>query len=145
MLVRGKDGSPKIGLIDYGSTKQISKEMRHLFCKIVIALADDNRDEVCRLMKLAGFESDKMDPEVIYLYTKVHYDEDNDELTGGKHVQVFVEDLQARDPIRAIPEDYCLISAASIRLRGLAHAVHQPRSLAKEWKPIAEKVLKEDI
>lgn len=75
----------------------------------------------------------------------MHYDEDNDELTGGKHVQVFVEDLQARDPIKAIPEDYCLISAASIRLRGLAHAVHQPRSLAKAWKPIAEKVLNEDL
>jgi predicted unusual protein kinase regulating ubiquinone biosynthesis (AarF/ABC1/UbiB family) len=145
MLVRSEDGTPQIGLIDYGSTKQISKEMRHLFCKIVIALANDDRDEIAKLMTKAGFRSDKMDPEVIYLYTKVHYDEDNEELTGGKHVQLFVEDLQARDPIRAIPEDFCLISAASIRLRGLAHAVHQPRSLAKEWKKIAAQVLRVDI
>jgi hypothetical protein len=54
LLIRGKDGAPQLGLIDYGSTKQLSKEKRHLFAKIVIALADDNRDEICRLMKEAG-------------------------------------------------------------------------------------------
>ena len=85
-----------------------------------------------------------MDPEVIYLFTKVSYDEDNDRLTGGMHIQMFVEDLQARDPIIAMPEDFITVYQASIRLRGLAHALRQPRSLAKAWKPIAEKVLKEE-
>jgi len=33
----------------------LSKEKRHLFAKIIIALADDNRDEICRLMKEAGY------------------------------------------------------------------------------------------
>ena len=55
MLVRGDDGSPKLGLIDYGSTKQMSKEKRHLFCKLIIALADDDREAIIRLMKEAGY------------------------------------------------------------------------------------------
>lgn len=71
ILVRGRDGAPHIGLIDYGSTKQLSKGQRHLFCKIVIALAEDNTAEIATLMKRAGFRSEKMDPQVIYLYTKV--------------------------------------------------------------------------
>ena len=86
-----------------------------------------------------------MDPEVIYLFAKVSYDEDNDKLTGGLHIQLFIEELQARDPIIGMPKDFIMVYQASIRLRGLAHALHQPRSLAKAWKPIAEKVLREDI
>lgn len=144
LLVRGDDGSPKLGLIDYGCTGQLTKEKRLLFCRLIIALADENREEIIRLMKEAGWKSTIMDPEVIYLFAKVSYDEDNAKLTGGKHIQVFVEDLFARDPIIDMPVDFIMIYQTSIRLRGLAHALRQPRSLATAWKPIAEKVLKEE-
>jgi aarF domain-containing kinase len=86
-----------------------------------------------------------MDPEVIYLFAKVSYDEDNSKLTNGMHIQLFIEDLQARDPIIDMPKAFIIIYQASIRLRGLAHALHQPRSLAKAWKPIALKVLREEL
>lgn len=91
------------------------------------------------------WKSTKNDDDVIYLFAKVSYDEDNAKLTGGKHIQLFVEDLQARDPIIAMPEAFITINQASIRLRGLCHALRQPRSLAKAWKPIAEKVLKKEV
>lgn len=86
-----------------------------------------------------------MDPDVIYLYSKVAYDDDRAELTGGLHIQVFMETLQGRDPIDEIPEDYILLSRSTLLIRGLAHALHQPRSIAKAWKPIAERVLREDL
>jgi aarF domain-containing kinase len=86
-----------------------------------------------------------MDPEVIYLFAKVSYDEDNYVLTEGMHIQLFVEELQARDPIIDMPVDFIMIFQASLRLRGLAHALHQPRSMAKAWRPIAERVLREDL
>jgi len=143
LLVRGNDGSPRLGLIDYGNTGQLTKERRVLFCKLIVALADDNREDIVRLMKEAGWESTKMDPEVIYLFAKVCYDEDNDKLTNGMHIQLFLEDLQARDPIITTPKDFISIYQTSIRLRGLAHALRQPRSLAKAWKPIAKRVLAE--
>jgi len=79
------------------------------------------------------------------LYAKVGYDEDNKELTNGKHIQVFMEDLQARDPIIHLPTDFIMVSRSTLMLRGLAHALHQSRSVAKAWRPIAERVLREDI
>ena len=123
-----------------------------------------------------------MDEEIIYLYTKVSYDEDNDALTGGKHIQVtcmcifcfpsslfkpyamitdvvltlnhflktasyiqvFMEDLQRRDAILQVPTDFIMVGRTSVMLRGLAHALHQSRSIAKAWKPIAERVLREE-
>lgn len=123
----------------------MNKEQRHLFCRIIIALDDDDREEVVRLMKKAGFQSKRMDPEVIFLYAKVSYDQDSKELTNGKHIQVFMEDLQSRDPIIHLPEKYMMIGRASLLLRGLAHALKQSRSVAEIWRPIAERVLEEDL
>jgi predicted unusual protein kinase regulating ubiquinone biosynthesis (AarF/ABC1/UbiB family) len=145
LLCAQEDGTPQLGLIDYGQVKKLSKEKRHLFSKIIIALDDDNREDIIRLMKEAGFKSQKMDPEVIYLYAKVGYDEDNLHLTKGKHIQLFMEELQNRDPIIELPTDFIMIGRASLILRGLAHALHQGRSVAAVWRPIAERVLKEDI
>lgn len=111
----------------------------------MIALDDDNREEVVRLMKEAGFKSQRMDPEVIFLYAKVGYDQDNIALTKGKHIQVFMEDLERQDPIVQLPLDFIMIGRASLLLRGLSHALHQSRSIASIWRPIAERVLKEDL
>jgi aarF domain-containing kinase len=145
LICRKSDGSPQLGLIDYGQTQRLSKEQRHLFAKILIALDTNNKSEVVRLMKVAGFESKNMDPEVICLYAKVSYDEDNKELTNGKHIQMFLEDLEARDPILSLPTAFLMVSRASTMIRGLAHAIHQPRSTARAWRPIAERILRDDI
>ena len=86
-----------------------------------------------------------MDPEVIYLYAKVGYDQDNKVLTNGMHIQMFMEELEARDGIVELPRDFIAVARTSLILRGLAHALHQSRSVASIWRPIAERVLKENI
>ena len=141
MLLREPDGSPTLGLIDYGQVKRLTKETRLLFARLVVALDDDNKDEIIRLMKEAGFKTKNMDPEVIYLYAKVSYDEINDNILEGKHVQYFMEDLEARDPIVELPRELLMASRCSLLLRGLACALHQNRRVATAWRPIAEKVL----
>lgn len=71
-----------------GQVQVLTKEERLRFCKIIIALDDENHDELVKLMKEAGFQSKRMDPDVIWLYSKVNYDEDNMELTNGLHIQL---------------------------------------------------------
>jgi hypothetical protein len=82
---------------------------------------------------------------VVLSLRSVGYDLDSKTLTGGKHIQLFMEELQARDPIIQLPTDFIMVSRASLMLRGLAHALHQSRSTAKAWRPIAERVLRDDI
>lgn len=134
----------KLALIDYGQVMFLSKEDRLLFAALIIALADDDREKIVQLMKVAGFQSKNMNEDVIYRYAKVYYDDDNPEITGGDHIQVFVEKLQAIDPIINIPDQFIMIGRTSIMLRGLGHALHQHRSIAKSWKPLAEKVLSQE-
>lgn len=45
----------------------------------------------------------------------------------------------------AVVADYIMVGRASILLRGLAHMLQQSRSVAKSWKPLAERVLQEDL
>jgi predicted unusual protein kinase regulating ubiquinone biosynthesis (AarF/ABC1/UbiB family) len=119
--------------------------MRHLFAKLIIALDDENKEEVVKLMKDAGMRTKNMDPEIIYLYAKVSYDEINDHILKGKHVQMFMEDLEAQDPIVQLPRELLMASRCSLIIRGLAQALHQNRRVAKAWRPIAERVITEDI
>ena len=56
-----------------------------------------------------------------------------------------MESLEARDPIEQLPTQYIMVGRTSVMLRGLAHALRQSRSVAIAWKPIAEKVLEDDI
>jgi hypothetical protein len=58
--------------------------------------------------------------------------------------QVYMEYLQDQDPVRQLPRDFIMVGRVSIMIRGLAHALNQSRSVAKAWKPIAEKVLRHE-
>jgi predicted unusual protein kinase regulating ubiquinone biosynthesis (AarF/ABC1/UbiB family) len=145
LLLRDEDGSPALGLIDYGQVKQLSKETRHLFARLVIALDNDDKDQIVSLMKEAGMKTKNMNPEVIYLYAKVSYAEINDQILKGKHVQLFMEDLECRDPVVQLPRELLMVSRCTLLLRGLAQALHQNRNVATSWRPIAEKVLREDM
>jgi aarF domain-containing kinase len=145
MLLREADGSPALGLIDYGQVKRLSKDTRHLFAKLIIALDEDDKDKIVALMKEAGMKTKSNDPEVFYLYAKVGYAEITEKILQGRHIQVFMEDLEKRDPIIQLPLDLIMVSRCSVLLRGLALALHQNRNVATAWRPIAERVLKEDI
>ena len=144
LLLGVDEDKPQLGLIDYGQVPGLPKEMRLIFCKLIIALADENKEDIVCLMKEAGYKSKYMDENNMYLYAKVGYDEDNIALTGGQHIQLFMEKLQSTDPIESLPRPLLMVSRCSTMLRGLGHALHQSRSVAKTWKPIAEKVLSEE-
>ena len=85
-----------------------------------------------------------MKEENFYNFAKVSYDFNSPEITGGKHIQLFLEDLEKTDPVKQLPEEFIMISRVSIMLRGLAHILKQDRSMAQQWKPIALEVLQRE-
>lgn len=134
----------RLGLIDYGQVKKITKKDRIIMCKLVIAMAEEDQDEVVWLMKETGYRSKNMDPDIMYKYCRVSFDEDNMKITNGMHIQAFMEYLDGADPVESLARDFIMISRVTVLLRGLAHKLHQSRSVAKAWKPIAERVLREE-
>jgi len=53
--------------------------------------------------------------------------------------------LQKADPLGSLDdiEDVVMVSTTGMYLRGLASALQQPRNLAEEWGPAAERALRE--
>ena len=98
LLLGVEEGKPKLGLIDYGQVKVLTKEERLLFCKLIIALADDDKEDICKLLNEAGYRSQRMDQDIMYKFARVAYDQDNEELTEGKHIQLYMEELHNKDP-----------------------------------------------
>lgn len=166
LLLGVEDGNPRLGLIDYGQVKVLTKDERLLFCQIIVALADNDKNALVELLKKAGYKTRYMvclyilgqlsccmnsyihttasmqDPNIMYRFATLAYDEDSAELTEGKHIQLYMEHLHDNDPVEHLPQQYIMASRVSILLRGLGHAVHQSRSVAKAWKPIAEEELR---
>ena len=109
LLLGVEEGRPKLGLIDYGQVKVLTKEERLLFCKLIIALADDDKESICNLLEEAGYRSQRMDKDIMYKFARVAYDEDNEELTEGKHIQLYMEELHNKDPGKAAFVLFCLV------------------------------------
>ena len=99
LLLGVEEGKPQLGLIDYGQVKVLSKEERLLFCKLIIAIADDDKEQICHFLEEAGYRSKRMDTNIMYKFARVAYDEDNEELTEGKHIQLYMEHLHDNDPV----------------------------------------------
>ena len=80
-------------------------------CKVIVALADDSRPEVVRLVQEeAGFISNSMNAKVMDKFAKESYDEDNFLFPDGKHIQLLMDDLFAQDPVE---EGFILNSSSS--------------------------------
>jgi aarF domain-containing kinase len=144
LLLGVEEGNPQLGLIDYGQVKVLTKDERLLFCQLIVALANEDKDSVVKLLKQAGYKTRYMDPNIMYRFATLAYDQDNAKLTEGKHIQVYMEHLHDNDPVEHLPQQYIMASRVSILLRGLGHNVHQSRSVAKVWKPIAEAELRKE-
>ena len=70
LLLGVEDGKPQLGLIDYGQVKTLTKEERLLFCRLIVALADDDKEKIVEALTEAGYRSEKMDPDIMYTYAR---------------------------------------------------------------------------
>ena len=90
-----------------------------------------------------GFKTKYSNPEVAVKLARLYFDRNNKDSTEGLHVQLYVEKLQAIDPIVAQADDYLMAGRVAVMLRGFGDALHQHRSTAQAWLPFAERVLRE--
>ena len=100
----------RIGLIDYGATKRLSENERISACVMFAALQRKDKDKLWQMAKMGGYKSKHMDPEVYYKLVQFGYDTWGKEVTGGKNVQQFMDDLKATDPYYETPDNFVLAS-----------------------------------
>jgi aarF domain-containing kinase len=85
----------RLGLIDYGQVKHITREHRMNLAKLIVALAEGTRDDIIRVLtEDMGVRTEKLDPYYLEKQARLMIDNDDRSVTEGMNAQLFVEKLQ---------------------------------------------------
>merc|ERR1711988_1073150 len=134
----------RLGLIDYGQVKTWNDRERLTYAKLIVALYEDNRPEVVRVMtEEMGLKTKHMDSDVIYRMAAFWNDRDTEDVTNGQNIQLFMEELERLDPVIEISDAYVMAGRVSFLLRGMANAFNLQMRTAEHWYPFAKQVISE--
>lgn len=134
----------RIGLIDFGATKVLSREERLAACVLYAALYKEDRRKLIDMVRVSGYRSKHFDQDVIYDLVRFGYDDFSQDVLQGKNLQTFMDDLYARDPWQEAPDNLTMAQFLSIRLRGVGLGMLFPVKCSAYWGELALQVLKDE-
>ena len=81
----------RLGLVDYGQVKHINLATRLSYAKVIVALDEQNQEEVARIVQgELGGKSKYMRPDICYRITAFWSDRDTRDITGGRNIAEFM-------------------------------------------------------
>ena len=132
----------RIGFIDYGATKTLTRNERITACVLFAALARKDKEMLFAISDVGGFKSKYGNKDVLYKLFQFSYDSWGKDVTGGMNVQQFIDDLKTKDPWTETPDNFVMACYMSIRLRSLSLGMNHPVKCSDYWADIAEEELK---
>jgi aarF domain-containing kinase len=134
----------RIGLIDLGSTKKLTKNERLSACLLYAAIARKDEKMLFDLCEIGGYKSKHGDKEVLMKLILFGYDSWGKDLMGNANIQTFMDELKKKDPWEEVPDNLIMAQFMSIRLRSLALGMNHPVRCSEYWAPIAEEILEKE-
>jgi len=134
----------RIGLIDFGSTKKLTKNERLSACILYVAIAKRDEKMLFDLCEVGGYKSKYGDKDVLMKLILFGYDSWGKDLMGNANIQTFMDELKKKDPWEEVPDNLIMAQFMSIRLRSLALGMNHPVRCSEYWAPIAEEVLEKE-
>lgn len=138
-LILTPDG--RLGLVDFGQVKRLSPERLEQIARLVVALNDDNQDEIVKIALEVGSSNKYNIPEVIYRLTAFWFDRDTPDITQGLDIHKFLEEMERRDPQKVLCQDLVMVSRCSVMLRSLGLSLGLRVRTTDYWREYAEKFL----
>eukprot|EP00980_Cylindrotheca_fusiformis_P022721 scaffold9646_cov133-Cylindrotheca_fusiformis.AAC.4 len=134
----------RIGLIDYGATKRLDRNERLSLCLLYAALYRKDEERLFQLCDIAGYKSKYGRRDVLMKLIQFGYDSWANDVTEGKNMQQFIDELKEQDPWEEIPDNFVMAQFLSTRLRSVALGMNHPVRCSTWWGPIAEEVLRRE-
>ncbi|KAG6552746.1 hypothetical protein Mapa_005694 [Marchantia paleacea] len=134
----------RIGLIDYGQVKRLTREQRLDMVKIIAALYRKDEARIREIVMANGYVSKYSDPTVISKMVVVCFDQDGRNVTDGLNLQQFMDKMFETDPWEKTGELVIMPTRLSFLLRSIGLMMNHPVSVVRVWGPMAEKVLKDE-
>ncbi|MFN0094213.1 MAG: ABC1 kinase family protein [Dehalococcoidia bacterium] len=131
----------RIGLLDFGLTKELPEASRRGFARLVVAAASRNGPELVAACRELGLKTKSDDPAEIFPLMQLFFDArpagGGEGGFGGRRQAV------RANPIEAIPGDLVLLGRVVGLLRGVCATLGAPLSPMQMLRPHAERVLAE--
>jgi len=134
----------RIGLIDYGQVKHINLKTRLNYAKLILALADDDKDRIVDIftnkMRMRGKYGKK---DIAYKLACFWNDRITKDVMGDHNIPSFLDWAQSEDPVDSVDNEYVMIARVSVFLRGMGNAFGLQLRTSSYWKPYAKQLLSE--
>ena len=134
----------RIALIDYGSTKRLTRAERLSTCCMYAALGRRDSDMLANIAIAGGYKSKYMDKEVIVKLLRFGNDTMGRDLLGDKNAAQFMDELKAADPYEEAADNLVMSAFMSFRLRIVGLALNHPVVCSDWWAQIAERELERE-
>lgn len=134
----------KIGIIDVGATKVLTRGERLSACLLYAALFKNDKKMILDLVRTSGYKSKYFDEEVIFDLIRFNSDTFGKDLLKGRNVQQFIDELYARDPWYEAANNLTMALFMSIRIRAVGIAMNHPVVCSQWWGPLALEILEQE-
>jgi aarF domain-containing kinase len=127
----------RLGLIDYGQTRSLSRDDRLALAKVVAALGKQctSAREVSDAMRKFGFLSRDANEENMAHFGELYFDSDERGRTLGHATpQKYLMHLNANDPMLVIPDPAVFVARTSFLYRGLGSLLQQHLRTSHHWR-----------
>jgi predicted unusual protein kinase regulating ubiquinone biosynthesis (AarF/ABC1/UbiB family) len=129
----------RVGLVDFGLTKELPDQVRIGFARLVVAAADRDPMQVMAAFKELGLRTRNADPDGLLGLTRLFFDARGQDARGP--VSPRRRETLNRSPIDSIPGDLVLLGRVVGLLRGVCASLGSPLTPMQMLKPHAERVL----
>eukprot|EP01060_Flectonema_neradi_P008032 TRINITY_DN1572_c9_g1_i1.p1 TRINITY_DN1572_c9_g1~~TRINITY_DN1572_c9_g1_i1.p1 ORF type:complete len:541 (+),score=91.63 TRINITY_DN1572_c9_g1_i1:61-1683(+) len=135
----------RIGLIDFGQVKKLSPEERRPLGELMTHLSEGDVESTHRVMTEMGQETKYGDKEVAFKVASFWLNADTPDImtVDGKVLNIaeFLDALEAKDPVKNIPDNLIMPGRMIILLRGLGMAFGMRLHMAQLFRPHADSFL----
>ena len=133
----------RLGLIDYGQTKTISKDERLGVARVVQALGTGSNDKViAEAMRKLGFKTKFDQDDTLAKYAALFFDSDTEgKKMGCATPQMYFATLTKMDPLENVPDVAIFVARASFIIRGMGTILETQIRTAVRWSAQAQEAL----
>ena len=140
----------RLGLLDYGMVGKLSSSERQAVAKTIVALSKRDKAETARIYRENGYKAAfrdgkrEADDAILHRFATFHLDRiDLSPLTLDSGETVDTLELLRSTREKGVPKFVEEGRRLGGLLMGVSAQAARPISLSKEWRPIAERVLRE--
>jgi aarF domain-containing kinase len=95
----------RIGLIDFGATKKLTRNERLSACLLYAALARNDSRMLFDMCDVGGYKSKYGNKQVVMKLIRFGYDSWGKDVMEGKNIQQFIDQLKQEDPWTEVPDN----------------------------------------